>query len=118
MAAPLEERIVVGFMSPRAAGQVVRRRGGLGSGTADVNPKATILIVDDESDVREVLEEYFAAHGYMAVGAESADAAKAIVASRAIDLALVDIHMPGEDGLSLARHLRERYWEGHDSLVI
>jgi two-component system phosphate regulon response regulator OmpR len=71
--------------------------------------RATILIVDDERDVREVLEEYFVSHGYAAVGAESAEAAKTIAAARPIDLALVDIHMPGEDGLTLARHLRERY---------
>jgi two-component system phosphate regulon response regulator OmpR len=73
------------------------------------SPKATILIVDDEADVREVLEEYLAAHGFVAVGAASADAAKAAAAAQPIDLALVDITMPGEDGLSLARHLRERY---------
>jgi len=79
------------------------------SGAAPVIPKATILIVDDELDVREVLEEYFVAHGYAVIGVDSAGAAKATAASRAIDLALVDIHMPGEDGLSLARHLRERY---------
>jgi len=71
--------------------------------------EATILIVDDEPDVREVLEEYFTAHGFSAIGAENAAAARAIAARQAIDLALVDVHMPGEDGLSLARHLRERY---------
>jgi len=71
--------------------------------------EATILIVDDESGVREVLEEYFVAHGYAAVSAESAAAARALAARQPVDLALVDIHMPGEDGLSLARHLRERY---------
>ncbi len=74
-----------------------------------MSPKATILIVDDEPDVRDVLEEYFVTHGYVAIGAETAGVAKAIAAERAVDLALVDIHMPGEDGLSLARHLRERY---------
>jgi DNA-binding response OmpR family regulator len=74
-----------------------------------MNPKATILVVDDEPDVREVIEEYFVAHGYAALGAASADAARSLAATHAIDLALVDIHMPGEDGLSLARHLRERY---------
>jgi DNA-binding response OmpR family regulator len=79
------------------------------SGAAPVIPKATILIVDDEPDVREVLEEYFVAHGYAVVGVDSAGAAKATAAQHPIDLALVDIHMPGEDGLSLARHLRERY---------
>ena len=72
-------------------------------------PKATILIVDDEPDVREVLEEYFASHGYETFGAKNAEAARSQAAQRAIDLALIDIHMPGEDGLSLARHLRERY---------
>jgi two-component system phosphate regulon response regulator OmpR len=71
--------------------------------------EATILIVDDEAEIREVLEEYFTTHGYTALGAENAVAARAIAARRNIDLALVDIHMPGEDGLSLARHLRERY---------
>jgi len=74
-----------------------------------VTPKAPIWIVDDEPDVREVLEEYFVTHGYAALGAESAGAARELAARHAIDLALVDIHMPGEDGLSLARHLRERY---------
>ena len=71
--------------------------------------EATILVVDDEAEVREVLVEYFAAQGYAALGAESASAARASAAARGIDLALVDVHMPGEDGLSLARHLRERY---------
>ena len=74
-----------------------------------MDPRATILIVDDEPEVRSVLEEYFVKHGYAAIGAESAGAAKAAAAGQPIDLALVDIHMPGEDGLSLARHLRERY---------
>ena len=74
-----------------------------------VSAKATLLIVDDEVDVREVLEEYFTSHGYTTIGAENAAVAKALAAKHPIDLALVDINMPGEDGLSLARHLRERY---------
>jgi two-component system phosphate regulon response regulator OmpR len=72
-------------------------------------PKATILIVDDEPEVRAVLEEYFSGHGYAAIAAESAAAAKATAAKQPIDVALLDVTMPGEDGLSLARHLRERY---------
>ena len=74
-----------------------------------MSPNATILVVDDEPDVRDVLKDYFVAHGYAVVDAESAAVAKTLAAQHAIDLALVDIHMPGEDGLSLARHLRERY---------
>lgn len=74
-----------------------------------MSPKATILIVDDEPDLREVLEEYFVAQGYTALSAASAAAARALSAEHPVDVALLDIAMPGEDGLSLARHLRERY---------
>ncbi|HSV17531.1 MAG TPA: response regulator [Casimicrobiaceae bacterium] len=77
--------------------------------TMPLIPKATLLVVDDEPDVREVLEEYFVTHGYAVESAHDAAAARAIAARRPIDLALLDIHMAGEDGLSLARHLRERY---------
>jgi len=74
-----------------------------------MNPKATILVVDDEPGVREVLEEYLSTHGYAAIGAESAGVARERMALHPVDLALIDINMPGEDGLSLARYLRERY---------
>src|SRR5262249_54713169 len=63
----------------------------------------------DEPDLREVLEEYFVARGYIALSAESAVAARALAAAHPVDVALLDVAMPGEDGLSLARHLRERY---------
>jgi DNA-binding response OmpR family regulator len=74
-----------------------------------MSQQATILIVDDEPDVREVLQEYFSAQGYVTLGAENAAAARTLAARHPVDVALVDVHMPGEDGLSLARHLRERY---------
>ena len=74
-----------------------------------MSPQASLLIVDDEPDVRDVLDEYFTAHDYRVFAAESAAAAREVAATQAVDLALIDIHMPGEDGLSLARHLRERY---------
>ena len=79
-----------------------------------MSPKATILIVDDEPDLREVLEEYFVAQGYAALTADSATAARALAAEHPVDVALLDITMPGEDGLSLARHLRERYQQACD----
>jgi len=76
---------------------------------SSANHKGTILVVDDESEIRDVLAEYLAIHGYLAVGADSAMAARALIAERKFDLALLDINMRGEDGLSLARHLRERH---------
>lgn len=77
-----------------------------------MSERATILIVDDEAELREVLEEYLNAQGYTALGAENAATARALCSKQAIDLAILDIHLPGEDGLSLARHLRERYKMG------
>ena len=74
-----------------------------------MNAQPVLLVVDDEPEVREVLEEYFSSHGYAVLGAASAAQARTLAAQHAVDLALVDLHMPGEDGLSLARHLRERY---------
>jgi DNA-binding response OmpR family regulator len=70
---------------------------------------ATILIVDDEPDLRDVLRDYFVAHGYTALCADRASTARTFAAQHRVDAALVDVAMPGEDGLSLARHLRERY---------
>lgn len=74
-----------------------------------MNAKPTILIVDDEAEMREVLDEYFVAQGYATLGAENAVAARSLVARHPIDLALLDVNLPGEDGLSLARYLRERH---------
>src|SRR5215467_13993895 len=97
--------ISVSARSERASDARMRHEGA----KAPVDARATILIVDDEPDVRAVLEEYFSTHGYSAISAENASAAKSVAAKHRIDLALVDINMPGEDGLSLARHLRESY---------
>ena len=47
-------------------------------GSASVSAKATVLIVDDEPEVRDVLEEYFGTHGYATIGAEDAAAARAV----------------------------------------
>lgn len=71
--------------------------------------KATILIVDDEPDLRDVLQEYFVSQGYTTLSAESAAAARVLAAQHPVDVALLDIAMPQEDGLSLARYFRERY---------
>jgi two-component system phosphate regulon response regulator OmpR len=74
-----------------------------------MSENAAILVVDDEPDVREVLEEYFVAHRYRVWVAAHAAAARTLAEQHPIDLALLDVSMPGEDGLTLARHLRERY---------
>ena len=80
---------------PRSGGEVSSAGlQGPRNGPATVNAKATLLIVDDEPDVRDVLEEYFVAHGYAVHGAECAATAKRLAAAprirpRAIDSAPV-----------------------------
>jgi two-component system OmpR family response regulator len=65
-----------------------------------------ILLVDDERDIRDPLGAYLGKNELRVTKAASAAAAREILAVHAIDLVLLDIMMPGEDGLSLARYLR------------
>ncbi|MEW6749610.1 MAG: sigma-54 dependent transcriptional regulator [Candidatus Latescibacterota bacterium] len=69
--------------------------------------KPRILVVDDEQVVRESLHEWFAEDGYTVRTAESGREALQILASSSWDILLVDIKMPGMDGLELQRRLRE-----------
>lgn len=68
----------------------------------------TIAIADDEEHLAEAVAEYLAGHGYDVLTAPNAAAFRALVAERRIDVAILDIAMPGEDGLSLARWLRRQ----------
>ncbi len=67
----------------------------------------TLLLVDDEPSLREPLAEYLRGQGFAVREAESAAAARSAMLEQTPDLALLDIMMPGEDGLSLCRHLVE-----------
>jgi len=67
----------------------------------------TLLVVDDEPELRGLLSEYFGRHGFAVRCAENAAVARTLVAGCAPDVAILDVNMPGENGLSLARWLRE-----------
>ena len=64
-----------------------------------------ILVVDDDPGIREVLTEYLAQHGYAAEGAATAAEMDRAMAVRAPDLIVLDLMMPGEDGLAVCRRL-------------
>ena len=66
-----------------------------------------ILVVDDARDIREPLVRYLKESGYRASAADSAAAARRAMRTSGIDLVILDIMMPGEDGLSLCRSIRE-----------
>ncbi len=68
---------------------------------------AHILVVDDHRDIRETLARYLVKNGLRASVAESAAQARKTMATASIDLVVLDVMMPGEDGLSLCRHLVE-----------
>jgi two-component system phosphate regulon response regulator OmpR len=70
---------------------------------------AHILIVEDDLAVREMLAEYLSAHGYQVSEAESGETMRAQLARSVPDAVLLDVNLPGEDGLNLARYLRERH---------
>ena len=75
----------------------------------DKGPLGTILIADDDERARNLLESMLRLGGYRVVVARDGAEALHLLQERPVDLALLDIAMPGEDGLSLARGLRERY---------
>lgn len=68
-----------------------------------------VLIVDDDPEVRDMLAEYLSSHGYEVQQADSGEAMRAELQRNLPDVVLLDVRLPGEDGLTLARYLRERY---------
>jgi two-component system OmpR family response regulator len=65
-----------------------------------------ILVVDDYRDIRDPLATYLKKHGFRVTTAADARAARDALLKNAIDLIVLDIMMPGEDGLALCRDVR------------
>jgi two-component system OmpR family response regulator len=73
----------------------------------DTAAPVRLLLVDDEAALREPLAEYLSRQGFEVAQAASAAEARSLIRDDTPDLVLLDIMMPGEDGLSLCRHLVE-----------
>src|SRR5687767_14920879 len=69
---------------------------------------ATVLVVDDESIVRDVVVKYLRREGYRTLEAGDGDAALAIVEHERPDLVVLDLMLPGIDGLAVCRRIRAR----------
>ncbi|GAB3093161.1 response regulator [Aestuariicella hydrocarbonica] len=69
--------------------------------------QAHILMVDDNQDIRELLSTYLSQHDYQVSSAENGEQMRHLLSRGSIDLIVLDLMMPGEDGLSLCRHVRE-----------
>ncbi len=72
-----------------------------------MEPKGKLLIVDDELIVRDSLEKWFSEEGYDVTTADGASSALTLLAGNHWDVALIDIKMPGTDGITLHQHLHE-----------
>lgn len=68
-----------------------------------------VLVVEDDPEIRTMLGEYLTAHGYDVTLTDCGEAMRAALAKQVPDVVLLDVNLPGEDGLTLARHLRERF---------
>ncbi|MBD2837665.1 response regulator [Pseudomonas sp. JM0905a] len=68
----------------------------------------SVLIVDDDPLIRELLQSYLAQEGYQVRCASTAEQAEACLAESPVDLVMLDIRLPGKDGLTLTRELRVR----------
>ncbi|HEY2751045.1 response regulator transcription factor [Phenylobacterium sp.] len=67
-----------------------------------------LLIVDDDDRIRELLKEYLARAGFRVTAAAGGASARKLISTLDFDLAVFDVMMPGEDGFSLTRWLREQ----------
>jgi DNA-binding response OmpR family regulator len=74
-----------------------------------MNASTRLLVVDDDPSVRSLLREYLEGHGYAVAEAASGPQMREQIEHELPDAVLLDIRLPGEDGLVLARYLREHY---------
>ncbi|MAY85271.1 MAG: DNA-binding response regulator [Pseudooceanicola sp.] len=68
---------------------------------------AHLLIVDDDERIRDLLKKFLKRHGFLVTSARDAAHARRILSGLDFDLIVLDVMMPGEDGISLTRALRE-----------
>jgi two-component system, OmpR family, response regulator len=70
-----------------------------------------LLCVDDDEQIRDLIGRYFRNQGFRVSGAGNGAEMREIIAREHVDLVLLDLGLPGDDGLALTRHLRE-HWRG------
>ena len=74
-------------------------------------PSTHLLIVDDDAEILALITRYFGSHGFRVSSAANGEALRAVIAQGAVDIILLDLGLPREDGLELTRWLRA-HWQG------
>lgn len=72
---------------------------------------AHLLVVDDDAEIALILSRYFGSHGFRVSTAGDGIQMRHVLDSEPVDIVMLDIGLPGEDGFSLTRNLRG-YWHG------
>jgi DNA-binding response OmpR family regulator len=70
-----------------------------------------LLVVEDDQDIVDIIKRYFTAQGFDVAVAADGVSMRAVIDSQDVDVVLLDLGLPGEDGFTLTRVLRER-WKG------
>jgi len=70
-------------------------------------PDAHLLIVDDDERIRTLLQKFLMRHGFLVTAARDAAHARRVLSGLEFDMIILDVMMPGEDGLTLTKSLRE-----------
>ncbi|MGI9278579.1 MAG: response regulator [Endozoicomonas sp.] len=78
------------------------------SGVSTMGHRKHILVVDDHSEIRDLLGKYLGQHGYEVSLAEGGRKMRKVLENHSVDLVVLDVMMPEEDGLSLCRTLKEQ----------
>ena len=68
----------------------------------------SVIVVDDDPEIRDLVREYLAEEGFAVTEAKDGTALRDQIALRIPDIVLLDLKLPGEDGLTLARELRQK----------
>jgi two-component system, OmpR family, response regulator len=77
-----------------------------------MNDNGHILVVDDERDICDLVQVYLSGEGYRVSIAQDGAGMRGVMAQSPVDLVILDLRLPGEDGLTLARWLRENFRVG------
>ncbi len=75
--------------------------------TSADDARSTILIVDDDPHIRSMLSEYFQRQGFVVLEAPDAEKGRLVAEGKRPNIALVDLHLPGENGLSFCKYMHE-----------
>jgi two-component system phosphate regulon response regulator OmpR len=73
-----------------------------------IEPQAHLLVVDDDERIRGLLQKFLMRHGFLVTIARDADQARRLMRGLDFDMVVVDVMMPGTDGIAFTRELRVR----------